>query len=79
MLSNLTKSTDRRLIWRPKCHNNNNNNNAEINIVMIGIILFIRFSTIQLKLSRNKEVKYIKTVFFVFRLFINNCHRWYES
>lgn len=78
MLSNLTKSTDRRLIWRPKCHNNNNNN-AEINIVMIGIILFIRFSTIQLKLSRNKEVKYIKTVFFVFRLFINNCHRWYES
>lgn len=60
MLSHLTKPTDKKLIWRLKYHRIEIN----LNIVIIGIILFIRFSTIQLKLSHNKEVKIIKAVCF---------------
>ena len=40
---------------------------------MFGIMLIVKISTIQLKQRYDDKIKDIKTLFFLFRRFINNC------
>lgn len=40
---------------------------------MLGIMLIVKISTIQLKQRYDDKIKDIKTLFFLFRRFINNC------